>query len=61
MIVKEPTSNYYPNSWNIVTAIGILTQVLNYKTHQVEEAITILFSNGLVIDYGEFNYIIIHV
>lgn len=42
----------YPNqsSWNMVTALGVLTQLLGLKYNEVEEAITILFSNGLVVE-----------
>lgn len=38
------------SSWVTVTGMGILTQLLNLKIHQVEEAITILFSNGLIVE-----------
>lgn len=50
MIIKDPINNSYQSTWNTVTSMGVLTQVLGLKVHQVEEAITILFTNGLVIE-----------
>lgn len=50
MIIKDPIHNAYQTSWNTVTSMGVLTQVLDLKVHQVEEAITALFSNGLVVE-----------
>lgn len=38
------------SSWISVTSMGVLTQLLELKVHQVEEAISVLFSNGLVIE-----------
>lgn len=38
------------SSWISVTSMGVLTQLLGLKVHQVEEAISVLFSNGLVIE-----------
>ena len=46
MIIPLPDTGF----WNKVTAMGVLTQLLGLKHHEVEEAITILFSNGLVIE-----------
>lgn len=50
MIIKDPIHNAYQTTWNTVTSMGVLTQVLGLKVHQVEEAITVLFSNGLVVE-----------
>lgn len=49
MRVKDPINNAYQSSWNRVTGSGILTQVLGLKLHDVEDAITVLFSNGLIV------------
>lgn len=48
MIIKDPIHNTYQSTWTRVTGGGILTQVLAIKTHDVEDAITVLFSNGLI-------------
>ena len=48
MPVKDPINNAYQTSWNRVTGSGVLTQVLGKKIHEVEDAITVLFSNGLI-------------
>lgn len=50
MIIKDPIHNAYQTSWNTVTSMGVLTQVLGLKVYQIEEAITVLFSNGLVVE-----------
>ena len=49
MPVKDPINNAYQSSWNRVTGSGVLTQVLDLKLHEVEDAITVLFSNGLIV------------
>lgn len=49
MLVKDPIHSAYQSSWNRVTGSGILTQVLGKKIHEVEDAITVLFSNGLIL------------
>ncbi len=50
MIIKDPINNAYQSSWNTATSMGVLTELLGLKVHQVEEAITVLFSNGLVVE-----------
>ena len=50
MIIKDPINNAYQTTWNTVTSMGVLTQVLGLKVHQVEDAITVLFTNGLTIE-----------
>lgn len=50
MIIRDPFQSAYQSAWNEVTSMGVLTQVLGLKIHQVEESITILFSNGLIIE-----------
>ena len=49
MPVKDPINNAYQSFWNRVTGSGVLTQVLDLKLHEVEDAITVLFSNGLIV------------
>lgn len=49
MIVKDPFHSAYQTTWNRVTGSGILTQLLGLKIHDVEDAITVLFSNGLIV------------
>lgn len=49
MPVKDPINNAYQSSWNRVTGSGILTQVLGLKIHDIEDAVTVLFSNGLIV------------
>ena len=50
MIIKDPFHSAYQSSWSRVTAMSVLTQLLNIKVHEVEGAISVLFSNGLVVD-----------
>ena len=49
MPVKDPIHNAYQYSTQHVSGSGILTQVLGLKLHDVEDAVTILFSNGLIV------------
>lgn len=49
MPVKDPINNAYQSSWDRVTGSGVLTQVLGMKLHEVEDAVTVLFSNGLIV------------
>lgn len=49
MKVKDPFHSAYQSSWNSATGSGILTQVLDLKIHDVEDAITVLISNGLIV------------
>ena len=50
MIIKDPINNAYQTTWNTVTSVGVLTQLLGLNVHQAEEAIAVLFSNGLIIE-----------
>ena len=50
MIIKDPVHNAYQTVLNHVSAEGVLTQLLGLKVHEVSEAATILFSNGLVVE-----------
>lgn len=50
MIIKDPINNAYQTTWSTVTSIGVLTQLLGINVHQAEEAIAVLFSNGLIIE-----------
>ena len=50
MIIADPVNSYYQSSWQEVTASGVLTQLLGLKIHEVQEAVTVLFSNGLIVD-----------
>ena len=47
--VRDPFHSAYQTTWNKVTGSGILTQVLGLKLHDVEDALTVLFSNGLIV------------
>ena len=49
MLVKDPFHSAYQTTWNRVTSSGILTQLLGLKIHDVEDAITVLFSNGMIV------------
>ena len=49
MRVKAPINSAYQTSWNRVTGSGMLTQVLGLTLHDVEDAVTVLFSNGLIV------------
>ena len=50
MIIGDASNSVHMTVWKEVNAMGVLTKLLNLKIHQVEEAITVLFSNGLVIE-----------
>lgn len=50
MIIKDTFHSAYQTTWNTVTSMGVLTQILGLKTYQVDEAITVLFSYGLVVE-----------
>ena len=50
MIIKPPINNAYQSSWSTVTTGGVLTQMLGIKIHELRESISILFSNGLVVE-----------
>lgn len=50
MIIKDPINNAYQTTWSTVASIGVLTQLLGINVHQAEEAIAVLFSNGLIIE-----------
>lgn len=50
MIIPDPIPNPYQTSWYDVTAEGIMTQLLGIIIHELEGAITVLISNGLVLD-----------
>ncbi len=50
MIIKDPYYNYYQNSWGEYRADGVLTQLLNVKIDDVQGAVTVLFSNGLIME-----------
>lgn len=49
MIIKAPLHNAHQTTWTGVTGSGILTRILGIKIHDVEDAITVLFSNGLIV------------
>ena len=50
MIIPDPVNNPYQSSWGEFRADGIMTQVLNIKIHEFDEAVTVLFSNGLIVE-----------
>lgn len=49
MIIKDSIHNAYQTTWIRVTGSGILTQLLGIKIHDIEDAIAVLFSNGLIV------------
>lgn len=50
MIIKDPADNSLLSSWKQVTAGGVLTKILGINIHILTESITVLWSNGLIID-----------
>lgn len=50
MIIKDPINIAYQSSWSTVTTGGVLTLMLGIKIHELQESISVLFSNGLVVD-----------
>ena len=48
MIIQDPVSNYYQSAWGNYRADGVLTQLLGIKIDDAIEAVTVLFSNGLI-------------
>lgn len=50
MIIKDPVSNYYQSSWGEYRADGVLTRLLNIKIDDAQGAVTVLFSNGLIVE-----------
>lgn len=47
-IIKAPSQSVYQMNWINVTSTIVLTQLLDLRIDQVDEAITVLFSNGLL-------------
>lgn len=50
MIIGDTSNSVHMTVWKEVNAMGVLTELLNLKIHQEEEAIAVLFSNGLVVE-----------
>ncbi len=50
MIIEDPIYSPYQTSWVYASSMGVLTKILGMKVHDIEEAITVLFSNGLVME-----------
>ena len=48
MIIPNPVENYYQSAWGNYRADGVLTQLLGIKIDDAIEAVTVLFSNGLI-------------
>ena len=48
MIIPDPIHNPFQTFWNDVTAEGVMTQLLHINIHDLEGAISVLVSNGLV-------------
>lgn len=48
MIIPDPIHNPFQTFWNDVTAEGVMTQLLHINIHDLEGAISVLLSNGLV-------------
>lgn len=49
MIIKDPDP-YLASSWQQVNAGGVLTKLLDITIHDLSESITVLWSNGLIIN-----------
>ena len=50
MIIKDPYDNYYQHTWGEYRADGVLTQLLKIKIDDAQGAVTVLFSNGLIVE-----------
>jgi CRISPR/Cas system CSM-associated protein Csm2 small subunit len=50
MIVKDPYDNYFQHTWGEYRADSVLTQLLKIKINDVQGAVTVLFSNGLIVE-----------
>lgn len=50
MIIGDTFHSAYMTVSKEVSALGGVTKLLNLKVHQAEEAVTVLFSNGLVVE-----------
>lgn len=50
MIIKDLIKNYYQSSWGTYRADGVLTQLLGIKIDEAIETVTVLYSNGLIVD-----------
>ena len=50
MIIKNPFHSAYQTTWESATSMGVLTTLLDLKIHEVEGSISILFSNGLIVE-----------
>lgn len=48
MIIPDPIHNPFQTLWNDVTAEGVMTRLLHINIHELEGAISVLSSNGLV-------------
>lgn len=48
MIIPDPIHNPFQTLWNDVTAEGVMTRLLHINIHELEGAISVLLSNGLV-------------
>lgn len=50
MIIPDPINNEYQTSWISSRADGVLTRLLGITIDDAIEAITVLFSNGLIVE-----------
>ena len=50
MVIKKPVNNFHYSSWRQVNVGGVLTKLLGTTLHDLSESITVLWSNGLIID-----------
>ena len=50
MIISDPINNEFQTSWKFSRADGVLTQLLGITIDEAIEAITVLFSNGLIVE-----------
>lgn len=50
MIIPDPFSSPIQSPLHEVQAEGVLTQVLGINIHELDEVLTVLFSNGLIVE-----------
>lgn len=50
MTIKDPFLSAYQTTWEVATSMGVLSQLLDLKIHDVEGAVAVLFSNGLLVE-----------
>lgn len=49
-IIQDPYNSFYQHTWDEYRADSVLTQLLNIKIDDAQGAVTVLFSNGLIVE-----------